>query len=161
MLPTGESFWSAFGGGMFVVMWNYLGWDSLSTIAEEVDEPSKTFPKALLIGIPLVTLSYLVPAAVGIVAMPDLSAWSEGVWPEVARRIAGPWLGWLIAGAGVISAAGLFYHFARGVPHPVRAGRGRHVAPRPYSATSEVRDAVGGDSGECGVLHDLLVLELR
>ena len=106
--PAETTFWSAFGGGLFVVMWNYLGWDSLSTIAEEVEEPSKVFPKALLIGIPIVTLSYLLPAAVGLVEMPDLSQWTEGVWPEVGRRIAGPWLGWLIALAGVISAAGLF-----------------------------------------------------
>ena len=108
VVPAETTFLTAFGGGLFVVMWNYLGWDSLSTISEEVEQPAKVFPKALLIGIPIVTLSYLLPAAVGLVVMPDLSQWTEGVWPEVGRRIAGPWLGWLIALAGVVSAAGLF-----------------------------------------------------
>jgi hypothetical protein len=104
----GEGFSKEFGAGLFIVMWNYLGWDSLSTIAGEVKEPQKNYPKALLWGVVIVTISYLLPAMVGLVVMPQLDQWTEGVWPAVAYRVTGPWLATLMAGVALVSAAGLF-----------------------------------------------------
>src|SRR6185437_14915214 len=31
-------------GGILIAMWNYMGWDNTSTVAEEVDRPQRTFP---------------------------------------------------------------------------------------------------------------------
>lgn len=98
----------AFSAGLFAVMWNYLGWDSMSTVAGEVENPQRNFPRALAWGVPLVAFFYLVPAAIGIVAQPDLRQWDDGSWPEIAKQVAGPWLGDWIAVMGLISAAGLF-----------------------------------------------------
>jgi len=89
-------------------MWNYLGWDSLSTVAEEVQEPQKTYPRALAICLPIVVLVYLLPTLVGLVAYPDYKSWSDGSWTTVASHIGGPWLAILIDAIGLISAAGLF-----------------------------------------------------
>src|SRR6185295_17375472 len=98
----------AFNAGLFVVMWNYLGWDSLSTVAEEVEQPQKTYPRALAICVPLVVLVYLLPSLVGLVAYPDYKNWASGSWIDVATHVAGPWLGYAVAMIALISAAGLF-----------------------------------------------------
>lgn len=64
--------WSTFINVMF---WNLNYWDSVSTLAGEVDNPSKTFPKALMIGVAVVVASYLIPtlAALGIGVASDVS----------------------------------------------------------------------------------------
>ncbi|AIE85050.1 amino acid transporter [Fimbriimonas ginsengisoli Gsoil 348] len=105
---VGKSAYEAFTAGLFLVMWNYLGWDSMSTIAGEVEDPKKAFPRALALGVPLVTLTYLIPVLVGLAFLRDPAAWTEGAWTEVARRIGGSPLAIAVAFGGIISAAGLF-----------------------------------------------------
>jgi amino acid transporter len=107
-VPTGQAPREAFGAGLFVVMWNYLGWDSMSTVAAEVENPQRNFPRALAIGVPLVTLSYLLPAYVGISYVRDLKQWEDGAWTMIAHAVGGPWLAAATALAGVIGACGLF-----------------------------------------------------
>jgi amino acid transporter len=107
-VPAGQSTFAAFSSGLYIVMWNYLGWDSISTIAGEIQEPQKLFPRALLIGLPLIILCYFLPALVGIAAQPDTSQWGEGSWPSIAGLIGGPVLAAGIGLCGLLSAAGLF-----------------------------------------------------
>lgn len=52
----GISTTAAAATGLFVIMWNYLGWDSISTISREMKDAPRIFPKALMIGLPLVIL---------------------------------------------------------------------------------------------------------
>lgn len=105
----------AFGSGLFIVMWNYLGWDSMSTIAEEVQEPSRTFPKAILIAMPIIVATYLVPVLVGWSANSDTRAWGEGSWPTLALRIGGPTLAISVAVAAVFAQVGQFMSNLLGV----------------------------------------------
>lgn len=107
-VPTTTSTAAAFNLGLFTVMWNYLGWDSLSTVAEEVQEPQKTYPKALAICLPLIVVVYLLPCLVGIVVDRDFAAWDAGTWTTVGQKIGGPWLAITINSVGLVSAAGLF-----------------------------------------------------
>lgn len=97
-----------FGVGLFAAMWNYMGWDSVSTVAGEVKEPQHTFPKALFFGVPIVALSYLLPVFVGVVVLKDSTKWDEGAWVVVAATIGGKWLGIAMAAAGAISSSGQF-----------------------------------------------------
>jgi amino acid transporter len=34
--------------GILVALWNYMGWDNASTIAGEVEEPQRTYPKVMI-----------------------------------------------------------------------------------------------------------------
>lgn len=101
---TGQNF----AAGLFVVLWNYLGWDSMSTVAAETEDPSRAFPRALGVTVPLVTLTYVLPALVGAVYLTDPTKWTDGCWTEVGRLIGGPKLGFAVAAAGIIATAGLF-----------------------------------------------------
>ena len=75
--------------GLFVVMWNYLGWDGLSTVAGEVENPRKTFPLALAIMIPAITLVYLLPVLAGLAGSTDWQAWTAGYFPVLGATSEG------------------------------------------------------------------------
>jgi amino acid transporter len=100
-----------FLAGIMVAMWNFMGWDNASTVAEEVARPQRTYPLAMASTALLVTLSYILPiAAVASTGLPS-SAWSTGGWAEVARRVLplglmATILATAITVAGMISAAG-------------------------------------------------------
>ena len=107
-IPPDSTFLGAFGVGLFVVMWNYLGWDGVSTVSEEIDNPKRNYPRALALTIPLVTLAYLLPVLAGLAVATDWSGWTAGYFPEVAAQIGGQWLGAWLAIGGLVSAVGLF-----------------------------------------------------
>lgn len=107
-IPPDSTFLGAFGVGLFVVMWNYLGWDGVSTVSEEIDDPKRNYPRALALTIPLVTLAYLLPVVAGLAVATDWSGWTAGYFPEVAAQIGGQWLGAWLAIGGLVSAVGLF-----------------------------------------------------
>ena len=69
-------------------LWSYDGWNQLNFVMEELQKPTKNLPLAILLGIPLVTLLYVLvnlsyltvmsPAA--IVSSPAVAvAWSRPV----------------------------------------------------------------------------------
>ncbi len=38
------------GAALSVCLWNYMGWDNASTVAQEVEDPQRTYPRAMLVG---------------------------------------------------------------------------------------------------------------
>ena len=99
----------AFGAGLFVVMWNYMGWDGLSTVAGEIENPKRDYPRALLILIPAITLIYLLPTLVALaVGGTDDIEWTAGAFNVIAENVAGHWLGVLMTFGAIISAIGLY-----------------------------------------------------
>ena len=101
-------------GGVLVAMWNYMGWDNASTIAQEVERPQRTYPRAMIAAVILVALTYVLPfAAVYVAGVPASSFDREGSWATVAGTIAGSWhginwLGFLLVLGGMMSGFGMF-----------------------------------------------------
>ncbi len=98
----------ALSSGLALAMWNYLGWDALSTVAEEVEDPARAYPRAMIGGIGIVTLVYFLPVLTGLAFYPDVSKWVEGAWPDIARAVAGDWIGVPVSLAGIVSVIALF-----------------------------------------------------
>ncbi|CAL1386139.1 unnamed protein product [Linum trigynum] len=98
--------WNLFFNTLF---WNLNFWDSVSTLAGEVDKPAKTFPLALLIAVIFTCVSYLIPlfAVIGAVAV-EQSAWESGFHATAAELIAGKWLKYWVEIGAALSAVGLF-----------------------------------------------------
>ena len=48
-------------GGLLICMWNYMGWDNASTIATEVERPQRTYPRAMVVAVCIVAVSYILP----------------------------------------------------------------------------------------------------
>jgi len=95
-------------GGLLIAMWNYMGWDNLSTVAGEVDSPQRTYTKAMLASVILVVLSYVVPVAAIARTGIDPNSWTTGGWVDAGRIVGGEALAIAIALAGVVAAVGVF-----------------------------------------------------
>ncbi len=95
-------------GGVLIAMWNYMGWDNLSTIAGEVETPQRTYSRAMFGAVLLVVVSYLIP--VGAIARTgiDPNRWTTGGWVDIGQIVGGETLAIAIALAGVIGAIGSF-----------------------------------------------------
>ncbi len=107
-VPADSSVGEVFASGLYVIMWNYLGWDNLSTVAEEIDRPQRNFPRAIFYCVPLVTALYVLAVLVGLRFSPDLSQWNDKSWPVIASSVGGPWLGTIMGYAALASALALF-----------------------------------------------------
>jgi amino acid transporter len=95
-------------GGTLIAMWNYMGWDNASTIALEVERPQRTYPRAMLAAVALVSLSYILPVlAVRITGVPA-SAFETGSWADLAGLMAGNWLRAALVLGGMMSGFGMF-----------------------------------------------------
>jgi amino acid transporter len=101
-------------GAVLVAMWNYMGWDNASTIAQEVERPRKTYPKAMIAAVILVSLTYILPfVAVYFTGIPASAFAEEGSWAAVAGQLGGSlmgfqWLRFMITIGGMMSAFGMF-----------------------------------------------------
>ncbi len=101
-------------GGILIAMWNYMGWDNASTIAQEVERPQRTYPRAMIAAVILVSLTYVLPfAAVYLAGVPAAAFTGDGAWAQVAGLIGGTWhganwLGFLLVLGGMMSAFGMF-----------------------------------------------------
>lgn len=101
--------------GLSYIVFNYSGWDNVSTYAAEVDRPQRNYPRAIAVALIVVILGYLLPVIAGISVTTDRALWTtDAGWPVIAQLIGGRWLGSLIAAAGLVSVwalvnAQLFY----------------------------------------------------
>jgi amino acid transporter len=101
-------------GGVLVAMWNYMGWDNASTIAQEVERPQRTYPKAMIAAVVLVSLTYVLPfVMVYLAGIPASMFGEDGSWATVAGVLGGKilgfeWLRFLIVLGGMMSAFGMF-----------------------------------------------------
>jgi amino acid transporter len=101
-------------GGVLVAMWNYMGWDNASTIAQEVERPQRTYPRAMIAAVVLVSLTYVLPfVMVYLAGIPASMFGEDGSWATVAGVLGGKilgfeWLRFLIVLGGMMSAFGMF-----------------------------------------------------
>ncbi len=95
-------------GGLLICMWNYMGWDNASTIATEVEKPQRTYPRAMLVAVAIVAMSYVLPFAALWMTGLKATAWETGSWADIAGLLGGPLLRIGVVVGGVISAFGMF-----------------------------------------------------
>ncbi|CAK7329450.1 unnamed protein product [Dovyalis caffra] len=91
------------------LFWNLNYWDSISTLAGEVENPNRTLPKALSYALILVVSAYFFPLLIGTGAVPlHQKMWSDGYFSDIAKILGGVWLRSWIQGASALSNMGMF-----------------------------------------------------
>ncbi len=101
-------------GGVLVAMWNYMGWDNASTIAGEVEKPQRTYPRAMIAAVVLVSLTYVLPfVAVYFTGVPASVLRRRRLLATIAATVGGKilgfeWLRFAIVLGGMMSAFGMF-----------------------------------------------------
>ena len=95
-------------GALLFTLWNYMGWDNASTVAQEVEDPQRNYPRAMLICAALVAVTYVLPLAAVAVAGIPAAQFTSGAWADAARTLGGPWLALAVILGGTITGVGMF-----------------------------------------------------
>jgi amino acid transporter len=98
----------AMGMALYTVMWNCLGWDNVTTYAEEVEKPVRSYLVSVFIAFALVLVVYFFTILVAQQSHIDFSALTDGGFPVLGTLIGGRWLGILIAAGGMASTLGIY-----------------------------------------------------
>ena len=106
-MPPGKPFGAIFGVGLALAMWNYAGYEQLSSVTAEMDNPQKTFPRILLWNTPMNILTYILPASLAIAALGNWQEWQTGYMVQASRKIGGEALGIAMLVASIIGTASL------------------------------------------------------
>jgi amino acid transporter len=134
-------------GGVLVAMWNYMGWDNASTIAQEVERPQRTYPRAMIAAVILVAVTYVLPfVMVYFAGIPASSFDGDGSWAGVAGVIGGKilgieWLKFLIVLGGLMSAFGMFNALVMSYSRLPLAMARDGMLPKFFAKTSARTDA--------------------
>jgi len=99
---------STFGMALYTVMWNCLGWDNVTTYAEEVEKPVKSYLVSVFTSFVLVIVLYVMVILVTQQTGIGPNVLEDKGFPAVAEIISGKWLGGLIAFAGMASSLGIY-----------------------------------------------------
>lgn len=66
LLPKGETVWGAFSVGLFIAMWNYMGWEWPSSAGAEIVNPRRTYPIAMALTLLAAIFTYSLPVTAGL-----------------------------------------------------------------------------------------------
>jgi amino acid transporter len=111
LIPPHQPTFKIFGVGLALGLWLYSGYEQLSTVAEEVDNPQRAYPRALAMVVPLSMAAYFLPTLAGLASAGNWEQWHTGYFSDAARIVGGslfgrPWLGtWMTLAAMVGNVA--------------------------------------------------------
>ena len=123
-VPHGQSIGSSLNLGLAVGVWMYSGYDSMSTIAGEVNNPRKLIPRGLMIAMPIVVALYVLPTLAGLAGVGRWSEWATtgGIsFVEITKALGGPVLGYVMLGVAVISNMALYQDYLTSGSRPAYA----------------------------------------
>ncbi len=96
-----------FGVGLALGLWLYSGYEQCSSVAEEIENPQKNYPRALAIVVPLSVATYFLPAMLPLAALGNWQEWNTAYLSTAATLIGGRWLGLLMTIAAVLCSVSL------------------------------------------------------
>lgn len=99
---------SSIGMALYTVMWNFIGWDNVTTYAEEVNRPVRSYITSVAIAFLLIFGLYFLATSTALLSGIDVKTLNEEGFPALGSLIGGQWLGALLSIAGMASALGLF-----------------------------------------------------
>ena len=88
-MPPGRPWREVYGTGLALGLWIYSGYEQLSTVTEEVENPRRNFPLGLAIVVPLAMLIFVLPIAAGLSALGNWQDWQTGYLVTAASLIGG------------------------------------------------------------------------
>jgi amino acid transporter len=105
LIPPHQPTFKIFGVGLALGLWLYSGYEQLSTVAEEVENPQRAYPRALAVVVPLSIAAYFLPTLAGLASAGNWEQWHTGYFSDAAKIIGASlfrnaWLGtWMTLAA--------------------------------------------------------------
>ncbi len=106
--PPDQGWLKSLGVGTLIAMWSYSGYESLSTAAEELEDPRRNYLRAILITIAVTVPTYLLPMLVSLAATSDWTSFAAGAFTDAGSIIGGPLLASWIGVAGMVASLSMF-----------------------------------------------------
>jgi amino acid transporter len=133
----GQGVLASVGYALAVGMWMYSGYDSMSVLAGEVEEPRRLIPRGLMIAMPIVVISYFVPT---LAALGGVGRWAEWTtsgfsFVEISRALGGAALGVAMLVAAVVSNLALYQEYLAQGARPAYAMAADHLLPKALTKT--------------------------
>jgi amino acid transporter len=107
VIPPHAPPFQIFGVGLAIGLWLYSGYEQCSSVAEEIENPQKNYPRALAIVVPMAVATYFLPACLSLAALGNWQDWTTTYLTTAAELVGGRWLGSLIAVAAVLCSVSL------------------------------------------------------
>jgi APA family basic amino acid/polyamine antiporter len=104
---TNQSHWTALSGAATLTLWSFIGLESATIPAEDVENPQKTIPRATILGVVVTAIVYILStiAVMGVIPMSELAK-SSAPYAEAAQIMFGPTMYYVVAIGAVISCLG-------------------------------------------------------
>jgi amino acid transporter len=130
LVPPHRPLFEVFGVGLALGLWSYSGYEQLSTVAEEVDKPQRSYPRALAVVVPLSMATYFFPTLCSLAALGNWHDWNTRYFADAAQAIGGLWLGlWMTAAATLSSVALLNSSVLATTRMPFALAQDRYLPP--------------------------------
>jgi APA family basic amino acid/polyamine antiporter len=112
--PFAPNGWAGISAGAAIVFFAYIGFDAVSTVAEETRNPKRDLPIGIIGSLLICTVFYIVVSAVftGLISTPDLQmklATEQAEPLTMALQHAAPNLGWAV---GIVAFGSVIAHTA-------------------------------------------------
>jgi len=146
----------ALAGAVIAAFFSFGGWWDLSKLVGEVREPRRTLPRALGMGVALVTLLYIAVSAVFLYLVPfGEAASNEAFAAEAGTALFGPRGGQVLSGIVTFSVLGSLFAFMTGAPRVYYAMARDGVMP---AMVARVDPRTGAPAGAVAVQAGLALL---
>ncbi|MGK2859345.1 MAG: amino acid permease, partial [Thermoanaerobaculia bacterium] len=105
--PSGEPLLAAISAAAALTLWAFLGLESATVPADDVEAPERTIPRATIAGTLFAAVVYIASSTAVMGVIPrDALATSTAPFADAARVLLGDWAAYLIAAGAVISTLG-------------------------------------------------------
>lgn len=106
-VPPGKPLGTVFGSGLALAMWNYAGYEQLSSVTREMKDPQRTFGRLLVWNTPLTIVTYILPIVCALAVLGNWQEWDTGYIVTASRLVGGNPLGVAMLVASIIGTLAL------------------------------------------------------
>jgi amino acid transporter len=93
LVPPGQPWFQVFGVGLALGLWGYSGYEQMSTVAGEIENPQRNYWRALVWVVPLSVAVYFAPMYCSLAALGNWHDWNPRYYVDAAAAIGGLGLG--------------------------------------------------------------------
>ena len=129
--------------GLSIGMWMYSGYESMSTLAGEIEEPQRIIPKALMLALPFVALMYLLPTTASLAAFGHWELFSvdsgdgKVSFVDIGRMLGGTALGHALLASAVLGNLALYLDYMASGARPLQALATDGLLPTPLASINK------------------------